>query len=476
MNQSTTYDAHIACDCAVSRRSMLAGTATAAAALAAFPLSALAGEGATKEAQVEADAAAVKESVENDVVALNEVVYPEPIASEDYDQLLETLDANMLDAAFLEALATFANELACAGIGQAEPNPAKPNECLSPASLYFALALLAQGAGAESDTQRQLLGVLGAESPERLAEQCGKLFRTLWARTTPEGDMLASTMQVANSVWMRDGVSFEQAFLDVATSDFYAECFGVAQPSAAAGEAMGSWIAQHTGATLKPEVQLDDNWIMSLINTVWFKDGWVEPFNENDTAEDVFHAETGDVTCDFMTLTRTTGIVRTADYQLASLGLSTGASLSFLLPAEGVDLRAMFGRAAGIGKLFSTEGAEECKVTYMVPKLAFDATTQVKEVCELMGVRDAFNDAADLSALTSEPARVSSIEQGTHFAMNEMGVEASAYTLMAITTMALLPEELERVEFRLDRPFAFRLTSPDGVVLFTGIVGDPTQA
>jgi len=108
--------------------------------------------------------------------------------------------------------------------------------------------------------------------------------------------------------------------------------------------------------------------------------------------------------------------------------------------------------------------------------VSFDATTQVKEVCEAMGVRDVFSDCADLSAMTSEAAYVSSIEQGTHFAMNEMGVEASAYTMAMVMTMALEPEHLEEVELRLDRPFAFRLTSPEGLVLFTGIVGDPTKA
>ena len=38
-----------------------------------------------------------------------------------------------------------------------------------------------------------------------------------------------------------------------------------------------------------------------------------------------------------------------------------------------------------------------------------------------------------------------------------------------------MSEDLEDVDFTLDRPFAFRLTAPDGTVLFVGIVGDPTQ-
>ena len=93
-----------------------------------------------------------------------------------------------------------------------------------------------------------------------------------------------------------------------------------------------------------------------------------------------------------------------------------------------------------------------------------------------MGVVDAFDSAAaDLSALTSVPACVRQVDQGTHFAMDENGVEASAYTVVSIEATGALVD-LERVEFRLDRPFAFRLSAPNGVALFVGVVGDPTQA
>lgn len=466
----------------VTRRSLL-GAAVAGAAAVASPMLAMAEPAGSKTAGSAGVASEKAQSNGSLVHALNQVDYPDPIPSDNYDALNEALEANSLDKAFLEALSAFANDLACYGIGQQEADDEHPNICLSPASLYLALALLAQGAGLASQTSEQLLGTLRADDASSLAEGCAKLMRALWARTTPEGDERPCTMQVANSVWTRSDIPFEKVFLDRAAESFYAECFGVdvaEGPAAkeglsAAADSMGEWVAEHTGGALKPGFVLDDDWIAGLINTVWFKDAWFDEFNPNDTFQDVFHAAAGDVSCDFMTLSKNCDVVRSGGVTAASLGLMSGASLTFVLPDEEGDPRMLLGRAAGIGKLYAMEGASTAHVTFVVPKLSFDTKVDLARVCDAMGVVDVFGDDADLSALTSAKARVSSVEQGTHFSMDEQGVEASAYTAIMISTMSLELDEPEKVELRLDRPFLFRLTSPEGVVLFDGLVGNPTK-
>ena len=490
-----------------TRRQIVAGSLLASAALASSPLLARATEpgdaddSGTAEPETaeptgsSSDAASASGASSSDgPVLLNEVAYPDPIASDDYDALLEVEDANPLDEDFLAGIEAFANSLACCGLsGSADPAAAQTggsgaqggsasgapssNACLSPASLYLALALLAQGAA--GDTQTQLLDVLGmaGAGADALADQCSNLMRALWARTTPEGDPMPSTLQVANSVWLRADAPFEQGFLDTAAASFYAECYEVPAADAAAGEAMGAWIADHTGGTLEPDVKLADDWIASLVNTVWFKDGWIDPFNENDTAPGAFHAATGDVECDFMTVARTCAVGESAGCRVASLPLVTGAQVTFVLPEEGVDIRSLFARATGVGMLWTLDSLSSTMVdaTFVVPKVSFDTTAKLAEVCRQMGVVDALDpELADLGALTPLPAWASSIDQGTHFAMDEHGVEASAYTVVGIAGMSA-PIELEKVEFRLDRPFAFRLSSPQGIPLFVGIVDDPTQ-
>ena len=455
----------------LTRRQAVGGAAVLAAVCAAAPLGALATDAPADTAGAAEGAASAEAAT-----LLNDVTYPEPIASQDYEAQMAVDEDNPLDEGFLAGLETFSSNLTCYGLaGDTADGEAVPNGCLSPVSLYLALALLAQGA--QGDTQTQILDVLGTADSEELASQCSNLMRVLWARTTPEGDPAPSILKVANSVWMLRDVPFEQTFLDQAAEQFYAECYEVAAADEAAGQAMGSWVADHTGGTLDPVFNLGDDWIAGLLNTVWFEGAWSDPFNENDTASGTFHAAAGDVKCDFMTTARTCTVASSAGCRVASLPLANGASVTFVLPDEGVDPRSFFARATGVGKLWALEGTsgELAEVTFTVPKVSFDTQAQLVDVCRQMGVGDVFDvDAADLGALTSASAFVSQVQQGTHFAMDEKGVEASAYTYMGIEASSAL-EELEQVEFRLDRPFAFRLSGPQGVALFVGIVGDPTQ-
>lgn len=468
-------------DTLFTRRGFAGGAALAALGTFSLPMMGAAGR-AYAASEEESDASADGSTADgaaagpaSAVTQKNEVVYPDPVPSDEYLDHIDGLGFEGIDEGFLSALNTFADSFACYCIGQGVGSPeGVGNQCVSPLSAYFALALLAQGARGE--TQTQLLDALGVSDADELAERCSTLMRVLWASTTPEDDMAPSIMQVANSLWARSDMPLEQGFLDVAAESFLAECYEVSEVGDEAAAAMGSWIAEHTGGNLEPEIELAGNWLMSIINTVWFKDGWLDAFNEADTASDTFHAVNGDVECDFMTRVRRCTVVQAMGYQLASLPLSTGAELLLMLPEEGIDPRSFLGRATGISKMWATTGtsSEYVEATFVVPKVSFERTLGLVDVLRQMGVVDVFGDAADLSGISSASGLVSTVEQGTKFSMNEQGVEASAYTLVAVATGAEIGE-LDKVELRFDRPFAFRLVDRNGVVLFDGVVDDPTQ-
>lgn len=464
----------------LGRRAFVCGAA-AAAGVAALALAGCGETDGASSANLDEGTDSVAPSMEANaggdevVTLLNEVEYPVEVPSTDYEEQ-QAIDANNpLDEEFTAGLTMFAEDLACYGLSQAEPPEGQSNSCLSPVGLYLALALLAQGA--TGNTQTQLLDALGMADIETLASQCGNLMRVLWSHTTPGDDPTPSVLQVANSLWALAEAPLEKPFLETATSDFYAEAYDVMQPGPVAARMMGTWIADHTGSTLKPEVVLPENWLMSLISTLWLKDSWVHAFNENDTTSGTFHAQAGDVTCDFMTQVLEAPAVSTESYTVAALPLTMGGEVTFVLPAEGVDPRSLLARATGNSALFdlSGEDALRARVTYTVPKLSFDANTTLQSVLMAMGVSDIFEDDAAFGGLSEAPLYVSSVEQGTHFAMNEMGIEASSYTKVDMVATSLEPEPVEDVALMLDRPFVFRITAPNGVVLFVGIVGDPTQ-
>ena len=67
-------------------------------------------------------------------------------------------------------------------------------------------------------------------------------------------------------------------------------------------------------------------------------------------------------------------------------------------------------------------------------------------------------------------AFISGINQETHIAIDENGVEASAFTQIDYAGAAM-PEG--RAEMILNRPFIYAVTTSNGMILFVGICNNP---
>jgi serpin B len=70
---------------------------------------------------------------------------------------------------------------------------------------------------------------------------------------------------------------------------------------------------------------------------------------------------------------------------------------------------------------------------------------------------------------------ISRVLQESRIDVDENGVAAAAYTLVALAKGAAIPVEREKVDFHLDRPFLYAIESWDGTVLFLGAVTEPVQ-
>ncbi len=383
--------------------------------------------------------------------------YPNPPA--DWEERLRLLEENPVEDSFLSAVNRFAMKSAAQLLRE-------QGGCYAPLSLYYALALTAQGANGQ--TQAELCELLGAERSE-LAEQCGSLFRRLYC------DDEEGTLLLANSVWMDrevqgEPVQFREAFLKAAAEQFYASVFTVDFSDPATGPKIGDWIAENTGNLLRFEPEVNEDQLLTLINTIYYKSPWLDPFEESATAEAVFTAGDGqEQTVPFLHRSGEGAYYKGEGYAHAALNLGRGR-MHFYLPDEGVDVHSLLERENLLEEpQTAPESGKTWLIDWSVPKFTAENTWDLVSTLEALGVRSAFSDAADFSDLTEVPARLSSVQQGTHLGLDENGVEAAAYTMMALDTASLEPEEPERVEMKLDRPFLYTLTSSEGAVLFLGI-------
>lgn len=391
--------------------------------------------------------------------------YPAAVAYDDYEAKAAICESNPVDETFISSLNDFAAKSSSKVLRRQSEN-----YTYSPISAYMALSLAT--VGSNGDTQQELLKALGIDSKKGvsyLAAQNANLFRRMYL----DNDM--GKLKIANSLWLSDDMTFNQNYLDTATGQFYAFLFNVDFADKKTGELMGQWIAENTNGTLAPKMEVDKELCMSIINTVYFKDQWVNKFNETATKKDTFYKADGStVQCDFMNQVFSShGFVKGKNYTAASLGLKNGGAMNFILPDKGVKTDDLLLTADKASDLLSGGEPKSGMVTFKLPKFNFNTDIDLGGALKSLGVKKAFKETANFSGISSDKGLyISEVKQQTHVAIDENGVEASAFTEIGMAGSAL---PVDRAEMILDRPFIFTITDRNGVVMFMGVINDPTQ-
>ncbi len=346
------------------------------------------------------------------------------------------------------------------------------NSCLSPISVYLALAMTAEGAAGE--TQAAILNFLGAGSIEDLREICGTMLEELTVDTED------STLMLADSLWMADpggGPAFREGYLKVVAEVYRSEAKTVDFSQEAAGRLIAEWITGHTMDKIRisPDaMRFSPDTSAVLINTILLMDAWGEAFYEGATEKGTFYGPGGEQTADYMHRWDSgVTIVRGEQYLRYSLPLMRTGRMTFVLPDEGMALSDMTGTPEQMHRLLHGGEEIEADVNLKLPKFRFQDRFDLEETLKDLGMEIAFTGRADFSGMADFPSQISRVLQESFIGIDEKGVEAAAYTMVAMNETGTLPQELPEVDFFLTRPFLYAVEAYDGTVLFIGTVTDP---
>ncbi len=350
------------------------------------------------------------------------------------------------------------------------------NRNLSPISVYLALAMAAEGASGE--TQSDMLKLLGCSSIEELRGVCGAMLETLSL------DSEKSVLAFADSVWMadRDGMTFRDAYLKTLSDVYRSEANAVRFGTKEAAEQIADWIREHTRGKIdvSPEaLPFSADTVAVLINAVYLKVAWSDAFYEGATASGAFDGPDGRLTVDYMhRRADNSSIVQGDGFLRYSLPLCQFGRMTFVLPDEGVSLSDLLGSPEKLHALLCGGESIEAHVDVKLPKFAFQDQIDLSDALIALGAGRAFSSEADFSGMFADRCSIaiSDVLQGSYIGVDEKGVEAAAYTMVAMDEFMEMPRELPEIDFHLTRPFLYVIESRDGTVLFIGTVTSPSPA
>ncbi|MGD9958632.1 serpin family protein [Nocardioides sp.] len=355
------------------------------------------------------------------------------------------------------------------------------NLAVSPYSVVVALAMTLNGAaGATAAEMRSVLGVSDLDDfnggLDALTLHIEGLAGT---QRRADGSEAELVLAAANALFGQRDTTWQEPFLD-ALARYYGA--GMRQvdfvgDTEGARTVINDWTAEQTRDRIPqilPAGALDELTRLVLVNAIYLKAPWEEPFFASATAAKPFTTDDGrTVQADTMTVgLATSGYARDDDWQAVRLLYAGGQlAMTILLPAEG-RLAAVSDLVAG-GGLGEILGANrDAKVRLWMPKWEFRTQAMLAPILGALGMPTAFTEAADFSAITTtEEVHLSAVVHEAFIAVDEEGTEAAAATAVVAGTTSMP----QYVDVNVDRAFLFVIHDvAHGTPLFLGRVGDPT--
>ncbi|XP_021071416.1 serpin B9-like [Mus pahari] len=354
-----------------------------------------------------------------------------------------------------------------------QSNPSK-NVCYSPVSISSALAMVLLGA--KGQTAIQISQALGLNKEENIHQGFQRLLREL---NKPERKY---SLSMANRLFADKTCEVLPTYTE-SSLHFYdseMEQLSLAEEAEESRQHINTWISKQTKGKI-PELlsvgSINSETRLVLVNALYFKGKWHQPFNKEYTMDMPFKINKDEKRpVQMMCREDTYNLAYVKEVQAQVLVMPyEGMELSFvvLLPDEGVDLSKVENNLT-FEKLTAWTEADFMKSTdveVFLPKFKLQEDYDMESLFQRLGVVDVFQeDKADLSGMSPERNLcVSKFAHQSVVEINEEGTEAAAASaIIEFCCASSVPT------FCADHPFLFFIRhNKTNSILFCGRFSSP---
>lgn len=357
------------------------------------------------------------------------------------------------------------------------------NVILSPISVKLLLTLLSEATGDHTKTQQELAQVIPFGESHLLArEYFDKFFNGLKEKSHEY------SLDMATNIYTDSFITPTQRYESI-LERYYATKIQTQDFSNAGrvSENINQWVSNVTQGHIKDLVKTSDveSAVMLMLNAVYFKGLWRQPFFENQTYVSDFYLSAAEKSgqakqSQFMSQTGRFFYVESNQLNAKVLRLPYKGqkfSMYIILPnrADGFDdlVRHLDSSLLHNAKWLM----DETEVHVVLPKFKFDYSSNLNEVLKGLGIREVFSDEASLPLLSRGTVvagrlKVSNIIQKAGLVVDEKGSTAFAATEVSLVNK--FGDDGVR-DFIVNRPFLFMIEDErNSAILFSGKVMDPT--
>lgn len=349
-----------------------------------------------------------------------------------------------------------------------QPEQAENNVFFSPYSLSTAMAMLY--AAAEGETKQQIQKTFHYPMPAILNPNSAALYNQ-FNKPNPNYDL-----STVNDLWMRQGLSPNQAYLDTVQRYYGGQVTNLdfASRPEPSRQAINKTISNHTKQMipeLLPEGSIKSSTAAVLTNAVYFKSEWAKPFGLQGGTRPFHNLDGTTSSKEMMYKTAYFDYMENEHVQVVELPYkSNDLSMLIILPKSK--------EAAAMQKLVAdlssnqvsqwTEQLENQEIFLVMPKFKLEESYSMKPILANMGMPIAFGSRANYSLFNDKlPLKVDSVVHKAVVEVDEKGTVAAAATGIGVQ----LVMATHKAEITADHPFMFMIKdNKTDAILFLGQV------
>lgn len=344
------------------------------------------------------------------------------------------------------------------------------NVFISPYSISSALSMLYNGANGQ--TESEIASMLHYDKINDEDLNNGMMY----LRERLE-DIKNVELSIDNSIWIRENFPVKESFIDISKFVFDAYVTEIDMDNPKAADTINDYIKKKTNDMIDKMIDppIDSDVIMYLINTIYFDGKWTNPFNEENSTNDLFTNYDGSsVEVNMMHLQTDYFYGEKKGEKIIEVPYGDGeVSMYLILPEIGQDINEFIDELSHekwLDLRYDVLENNKQEVTLSMPSFKIEyGIKEISNELKTLGMKEAFTDYADFTGI-ADSIYVSRVLHKAVIEVDEVGTKAAAATVveMKLTSMPLDP-----LTFTANRSFIYIIAdNTDDTILFMGKMVD----